>query len=148
MNTALIRRIADAIETEPSAYAQAGYGPAYLALESGRYGVAAPPPSCETPGCVAGWALALDGRRLRRSPAGWRHASNIEDTAADSLGLESAQAAALFACRWSADTLHRRFGIDAETLIRRWAGITITPTPEDAAAVLRAIADQHEGTAA
>ena len=63
MNTPAVRRVADAIESDPSRYAQAAYG-------SER----APVTECTTAACVAGWTVSVEDPGFYKVPQLKRYA--------------------------------------------------------------------------
>ena len=115
MNKERLLAVAEAIEKEPSLYDQREWGA----------------PWCGTPGCIAGWAVALfsdDNDRAARIA----HVFSIKEAALHSLGMRADQKYPLFNSRWPASWLpdHDNGSYSSEFF---------TPTARDAQRVLHKI---------
>lgn len=89
MNVKLLREIADAIEREPTMFAQENYGSGGMVVD-GRM-------TCRTPACVAGWAFAIAPPLVIRPN---EIVPDIHDAAKRSLELTEREATALFRAVW------------------------------------------------
>ena len=140
----LLRRIADAIEAEPVAYDQTTYGPAYCLTPPDILADTEPRPSCETPACIAGWAIALNDEQAFAAPDPLASAEDaFRFRAADALHLDTYQAEELFAAHWNAARLAERFNLEPDDL--PFPNFPLCyPSAKQAAATLRAIADRAE----
>ena len=126
--TALMRAIADAIHAEPVAYNQKSWG------VWGRR------PSCDTPACIAGWAVHLAGES---DPT--RVRDNV-DRAREVLRLTEEEADELFGGYLNPSWFAGAFGIKENEV---WTILTThqTPPANGVARLLRYLADQRDGVA-
>lgn len=130
LNTDLMVRIADAVEANPELYAQNDWGDArrsplgLVAMKRAAFDAGA---TCRTPACIAGWAVILNGGRIRNAPSEILEAEKV-------LGITKAQGDELFTRSWFGHWFIRA-GISKPAGNERYR-----PTAAETAIILRAMA--------